>query len=786
MESSSSTPTPPVMNWEPLSQRILSDDPEIRLAAVQELRNTTIPSSNDLPLLLSVVLPSILPLLTSKTAPTSDTQSTEHQLRSNILAWISKLPTAESVRRYTPALVAVSLDVLRKDYEENAVAASRILFSIYKNHRSLPNESVEPYLKFVLALYQDLPKASKQKFSTIVPSSKGGDAMETSETPATLPQSTSLTSFRVLAECPLVVYLIFQLYPQYSKSYVPVLIKFMVGALDLRPPFHSALSDLDKPTKRLYVSALRDLVTAQAKTLSFLTFFLRTFTAELQQYDERLTTNVVAILTTCPRESIATRRELLVATRHLLNSDFRSGFARHIDSLLDERVLTGHRPVLKPLAYLMLADLVHHTRSSLSMPQMSRVVGVLCRVVHDTALPTNTQHVVIRTLLNLVELILPNTDPNPQLGRDMLVQMMYSLVEKLQGVQDARRRNLEAVGAADIPGLIRVIVIGYKTVVQHLARYRTVRTPPATTTSAVVNEEVASAHAKITHTELRLLRRYFETALPALRMLDPPEFQKETLPYFAAAFTALDGVSFRRVFGGYHIEMLVDAIVLEPSFMAIPRQLLGSNATTSMEFCWILLDFLVERMELLCWEPVGDFVFLDDAHDPQQSMSDHVKTALHRVQQQPQVSVEARKKTSSIYLLLFERILKSLSVYPKNETAVRHYLKRIVSSCLRLSVEKIGQWPENYCMLLRYNFRSISAGKFEDSYKELLPLIPTVLNGLYRIIGSSEDTVLRNTAIELCLTIPARLSSLLPHMNLLLRIIIPALDSNVSELVNLG
>ena len=70
-------------------------------------------------------------------------------------------------------------------------------------------------------------------------------------------------------------------------------------------------------------------------------------------------------------------------------------------------------------------------------------------------------------------------------------------------------------------------------------------------------------------------------------------------------------------------------------------------------------------------------------------------------------------------------------------------------------------------MLLRYIFRSISAGTFEV---ELLPLIPTVLNGLYRIICSCEDSVLRNTAIELCLTIPARLSSLLPHMNLLLRI----------------
>jgi transformation/transcription domain-associated protein len=40
--------------------------------------------------------------------------------------------------------------------------------------------------------------------------------------------------------------------------------------------------------------------------------------------------------------------------------------------------------------------------------------------------------------------------------------------------------------------------------------------------------------------------------------------------------------------------------------------------------------------------------------------------------------------------------------------------------------------------------------------------------------------------IELVLTIPARLSSLLPHMNLLLRVIVLALKSNSDDLVNLG
>jgi transformation/transcription domain-associated protein len=144
------------------------------------------------------------------------------------------------------------------------------------------------------------------------------------------------------------------------------------------------------------------------------------------------------------------------------------------------------------------------------------------------------------------------------------------------------------------------------------------------------------------------------------------------------------------------------------------------------------------------------------------------------------------KKSSNAYLQLFERILKSLSSYPENERALRPHLKKIVSTCLRSSLEKTEVRADNYCMLLRYVFRSISAGKFEESYRELLPLIPAVLNGLFRILSSTDDTTLCHTLIELVLTIPARLSSLLPHMNLLLRVIIMALESNSDDLVNLG
>jgi transformation/transcription domain-associated protein len=162
-----------------------------------------------------------------------------------------------------------------------------------------------------------------------------------------------------------------------------------------------------------------------------------------------------------------------------------------------------------------------------------------------------------------------------------------------------------------------------------------------------------------------------------------------------------------------------------------------------------------------------------------------VKKKLQRLDQRPHESDERKKQLGLALLQLFERVLKSLSAFPANEATVRKHLRHIVVVCFRSSMEQTNVWPDNYCMLLRYVFRAISAGKFEESYKELLPLLPTVLNGLYRV-SASNDVPLRNTAVELCLTIPARLSSLLPHLNLLIRVIIPALDSKSGDLVNLG
>lgn len=661
-------------------------------------------------------------------------------------------------------------------------------------------------------------------------------------TPQLSPRSNS--SFRVLTECPLVVMLMFQLYPKFLRSNIPGLINVMMEGLALRAPTLQSITQgqqpLDTNAKRLYFSRCQELVAAQAKTLSFLTYLLRGFSNDLKPYEDRLATNVVALMSTCPREFISTRKELLVATRHLLNSDFRNGFFRHIDALLDERVLMGshHRyseqTVLRPLGYTTLSDLVHHVRAKLTLNQISKVVSIFSRVLHDSSmvLPMSTQYTAVRTLLSLLDIVFNNKDRDPQIGRDILVRILKTLVDKLDALHSCREqvdnveeksglddRKADTDGLAiisrlelpvgsdpkeslrDLKSMLRAVIVGLKTLIWHIHKYRTQREKEKVETTPIqpgTNEEVSSAMLKITHTEQALIDRYIRLAFPCMKWLkddkssdgtgtsgERPQVDhfRDALSYFAAAFTVLDGYDLRRTLGR-RLEELVEAVTDDPSVIVVPRHLLAANATTSFEFCTLLLNFLVERMDLLAVSAHSSIQFISLAEYGDTNDYDRLKD--YTSQNTTSLSEQDKVKRSSAYLQLFERVLKSLSAFPENERALRPHLKHIVSKCLQASMEKDDFKVDNHCMLLRYVFRSISAGKFEESYKELLPLIPTVLNGLFRIFRATDDLFLHHTIIELLLTIPARLSSLLPHMNILLRVIISALESHSGDLVNLG
>ncbi len=132
------------MNWEPVRKRLLGPDLQDALDAATELREgIEIVHTVEFPLLLSALLPAFSTILAHRTNPSPDTSTVEHKLRNVVLEIISRMPSNEILRPHASHLVAVALDILKRDYEENALLASRILFDLYKVYRSLPQDYVQ-------------------------------------------------------------------------------------------------------------------------------------------------------------------------------------------------------------------------------------------------------------------------------------------------------------------------------------------------------------------------------------------------------------------------------------------------------------------------------------------------------------------------------------------------------------------------------------------------------------------------------------------------------------------
>jgi transformation/transcription domain-associated protein len=100
-------------------------------------------------------------------------------------------------------------------------------------------------------------------------------------------------------------------------------------------------------------------------------------------------------------------QELLVSLKHVLGTDFKRGLFPLIDTLLDERVLVGTGRAcfesLRPLAYSLLAEIVHHVRGDLSLAQLSRIIYLFSRNMHDSTLSLSIHTTCARLMLNLVE-----------------------------------------------------------------------------------------------------------------------------------------------------------------------------------------------------------------------------------------------------------------------------------------------------------------------------------------------------------------------------------------------
>jgi transformation/transcription domain-associated protein len=71
--------------------------------------------------------------------------------------------------------------------------------------------------------------------------------------------------------------------------------------------------------------------------------------------------------------------------------------------------------------------------------------------------------------------------------------------------------------------------------------------------------------------------------------------------------------------------------------------------------------------------------------------------------------------------------------------------------------------------------RSIGGGRFEALYKEVLPILQEMLDTLSHLLQHATDNAERDLFVELTLTVPVRLTNLLPHLSYLMKPLVRAL-----------
>jgi transformation/transcription domain-associated protein len=235
----------------------------------------------------------------------------------------------------------------------------------------------------------------------------------------------------------------------------------------------------------------------------------------------------------------------------------------------------------------------------------------------------------IKLLLNLIEGIIHRNDAEGK-GRVLLVRIMDTIVNKFVTLKDripkllatykahtersAAARAQAATGSEPNDGglkeindckvLIRTLILGLKPVVWSASNLRTAQAVPNQAPSAAQPATATQQQVRkgLTKEECLLISRLLKGALKCFPIYSAvpsstPSEEKDMLDLFAQVFTVLEVRNFQDIIS-VRMQTLFDHMAENQAMLTIPQHFLA-NANISKHFAEILLNFLVERMDLL-------------------------------------------------------------------------------------------------------------------------------------------------------------------------------------------
>ncbi|XP_074572437.1 uncharacterized protein LOC141828947 isoform X1 [Curcuma longa] len=809
----------PILNYEQHAQRLIDPDLplQVRLQMVMEVRDSLeIAHTSEYLNFLRCYFRAFSVILTQLTSPQT-TESVEHKLRYVVVEILNRLPHSEVLRPFVQDLLKLSLAVLTNDNEDNGFIAVRIIFDLLRNFRPTVEAEVQPFLDFVCSIYHNFPATVAHIFNSndnANPSSSGSSV--TSPSPLPLPSSQllgsrgddgggldvrsgnggiggvvvpyagagqlnpSTRSFKIVTESPLVVMFLFQLYPKLVQTNGPYLLPLLVSAIAITGP--EKVSNNQKPQ-------FVELKGAQVKTLSFLTYLLKTHADYIRPHEENICKSIVNLLVTCP-DSVSIRKEMLIALKHVLSSDIRRGLFPLIDTLLDERVLIGTGRVcietLRPLAYSLLAEMVHYVRGELSLAQLSRIIYLFSRNMHDSSLTIVIHTTCARLMLNLVE---PIYDKGVDLqsmdeARALLGRILDTFVGKfvtfkrmvpqlLEDGEEGReysslRSKLEVPIQAvlnfqtpleyvkevsDYKNLIKTLVMGMKTIIWSITNAHMPRSQVSSSSYGVQQQMQASPSTNVSlpqtfkgmrEDEIRKATGVLKSGVHCLALYKEKDDEREMLQHFSQILAIMEPRDLMDIFSLCMPE-LFECMITNTQLLHIFSTLLQTHKVLR-PFMDVLIHFLVNSK-------------LDALKQP---------------------DTPAAKLVLQLFRFLFMAAAKAPA---DSEHILQPHIPPIIEVCMKNATEV--DKPLGYMHLLRYIFRSMNGAKFDTLLRDLIPSLQPCLNMLLLMLEGPTGEDMRDLILELCLTLPARLSSLLPHIPRLMKPLVLALKGS-DDLVSLG
>ncbi|TRZ04491.1 hypothetical protein DNTS_027557 [Danionella cerebrum] len=820
------TPSPPVVDQTTLMKKYLqfvaaltdnNTPDETKLKMMQEVSENfeNVTSSQQYSTFLEHIIPRFLTFLQDGEVQFLQEKPTQ-QLRKLVLEIIHRIPTNEHLRAHAKNILSVMFRFLEIENEENVLICLRIIIELHKQFRPAISQEIHHFLDFVKQIYKELPKVVARYFENpqviaenTVPSPemvgmitsvlvKTAPEREDSETRTHTIIPRGSLSLKVLAELPIIVVLMYQLYKLNIHNVVSEFVPLIMNTIMLQVSPQARQHKLFN--KELYA----DFIAAQIKTLSFLAYIIRIYQDLVGKYSQQMVKGMLQLLTNCPPETAHLRKELLIAAKHILTTDLRSQFIPCMDKLFDESILIGSgytaRETLRPLAYSTLADLVHHVRQNLPLTDLSLAVQLFAKNIDDESLPSSIQTMSCKLLLNLVDCIRSKSEQENGNGRDILMRMLevfvlkfhtiarYQLVsifkkckpQSEMGVVDpgvlpgvpatptvptpalpppapptpvtpaptpatsfdrpGEKEDKQTFQVSDCRSLVKTLVCGVKTITWGITSCKAPGEAQFTPNKQLQPKET-QIYIKLVKYAMQALdiyqiagngQTYIRVAnCQTVRMKE----EKEVLEHFAGVFTMMNPLTFKEIFQTT-VPYMVERISKNYALQIVANSFLA-NLTTSALFATILVEYLLERLP---------------------EMGSNVEL-------------------SNLYLKLFKLVFGSVSLFAaENEQMLKPHLHKIVNSSMELA--QSAKEPYNYFLLLRALFRSIGGGSHDLLYQEFLPLLPNLLQGLNMLQSGLHKQHMKDLFVELCLTVPVRLSSLLPYLPMLMDPLVSALNGS--------